>query len=77
MRKLGVCSSSLKISPLASVVAPEGNSRQEAVSQEPGEEVRRLLTQGALAELLLRHLVGDVGAHQHAHVQVQLLPDDV
>lgn len=35
------------------------------------------LTDGGFTELLVRHLVGDVGAHQDADLDLQLLSDDV
>lgn len=38
---------------------------------------KRNLTDGGFTELLIRHLVGDVGPHQDADLDLQLLPDDV
>lgn len=35
------------------------------------------LTDCGFAELLVCHLAGDVGPHQHADLDLQLLPDDV
>ena len=35
------------------------------------------LTDGGFAELLVGDLVGDVGAHEHADVHLQTLPDEV
>lgn len=34
-------------------------------------------TNGGLAELLVGHLVGDVGPHKHTHFDAKLLADDV
>lgn len=36
-----------------------------------------LHTNSGFTELLVRHLVGDVGSHQHSHGDAQLLTDDV
>lgn len=33
------------------------------------------LTDGCLTELLLSHLVGNVGSHQHAHGDAKVLPN--
>lgn len=38
---------------------------------------KRDLTDGGFTELLIRHFVGDVGAHQDADLDLQLLSDDV
>lgn len=35
------------------------------------------LTNGGLAEFLIRHLVGDICSHQHAHLDAQLLMNDL
>lgn len=35
------------------------------------------LTNGGLAEFLIRHLVGDVCSHQHTHLNAQLLVNDL
>lgn len=35
------------------------------------------LTNGGLAEFPIRHLVGDICSHQHAHLNAQLLVNDL
>lgn len=73
MRKLAVCSSSLKIRPLAIFLAPEGNSpnldnsemfHKNSLKQKDNQ------TDGGFAKLVIRNLAGDVGAHQDADVHL-------
>lgn len=83
-RKWSVCMSSLSNAPSAWPLQPYKRYTQTHILNQTQSDRSNAftslsinLTDGGLTEFLIRHLVGDICSHQHAHLDAQLLMNNL